>query len=248
MAGRPGTGKTALGLQIAHNVARRKSGHVVIFSAEMSVESLIWRAIAEVTNVPPANVEGGTVPQAVRERILEATEYLATLPVAIDDTGGITTEQMVQRVQRYQKRFPVDLVLFDYLELAGDKPPRSESEERRVGQISQRMKALARICNVPVIVLCQLNRAVEQRRNRTPTLADLRYSGGIEADADQVLLLYREDYYVSQGLMEPTPGKQGTCDVILAKQRNGTTGTFPIRFYPDIMAFSDIDMDRSWLR
>lgn len=230
IAGRPGMGKTAFGLQVLHNIARSNGNeHVLIFSNEMNAESLIWRAIAEVTNVAPEHVETGKVPDHVKNHILNAMAFLETLPVAIDDTGGITTEQMLLRIQRFQRSKTVRAVLFDYVELAGDRRA-GEGDVERVNAIVRRLKQIATICGVPVIALSQLSRNVENRSDKEPQLSDLRYGG--EAAADQVLLLYRPEYY------DPTD-RPGECDVILAKQRNGITGKFGVRFHKEVMAFSD---------
>lgn len=244
VGGRPGSGKTSFALQLAHEAARYRKGEmgtVVIFSAEMNVKSLLWRATAEVSGVDAKQIRTGKIPIALRDRILFATEHMASMPVVIDDTSGITTAQMMSRVQRLQRSGKVALVVFDYIEIAGD---RDESEERRVGKIGGALKHIARVCEVPVVALCQLSRAVEQRKDRRPQMSDLRYSGSLEAHADVIMMLYREGYYVAQGLMDPTPGKEDVVDVILAKQRNGVTGTYPVRWFGETMSFSDLDVDR----
>jgi replicative DNA helicase len=230
IAGRPGMGKTAFGLQVLHNMARaHQHDHVMIFSNEMNAESLIWRAIAEVSNVAPEHVETGKIPDHVKNDLLNALAFLETLPVAIDDTGGITTEQMLMRIQRFQRSKRVRAVLFDYVELAGDRRA-GEGDVERVNSIVRRLKQIATICGVSVIALSQLSRNVENRADKEPQLSDLRYGG--EAAADQVLLLYRPEYYNSED-------RPGECDVILAKQRNGITGKFGVRFHKEVMAFSD---------
>jgi replicative DNA helicase len=250
LGARPSMGKSAFALHLAHAAARHRGGtggSVVFFSAEMSVRSLVYRAASEVTGVPGAQIRSGKIPIDLRDRVLFATDAMAGLPVLIDDTSGITTAQMIARVQRLQRDGRVSLVVFDYIEIAGDQ---NASEELRVGRIGAQLKHLAKVCDVPVVALCQLSRAVEQRKDKRPQLSDLRYSGALEAHADVVLFLFREGYYVAQGLLDPTPGKEDVTEVILAKQRNGVTGTFPVRWYPEQMAFSDLDVDRrmEWAR
>jgi replicative DNA helicase len=244
LAARPSMGKTAMCLQLAHEAARYRNGErgqVVVFSAEMSTRSLLFRAVSEVTGIPPQQIRTGKVPPALRDTILYATEHMATMPVHVDDTSGITTAQMIARVQRLQRAGPVALVVFDYIEIAGDT---DANEERRVGKIGGQLKHLARVCDVPVLALCQLSRAVEQRKDRKPQMSDLRYSGSLEAHADVIMMLYRASYYADQGLMEVEPGKEDITEVIIAKQRNGVTGTFPVRWYPSTMRFSDLDVNR----
>jgi replicative DNA helicase len=173
---------------------------------------------------------------------LETLDRLRDLPLSIDDTPGITTAQMTVRVQNAQRRGDVGLVVFDYIELAGDVTE-GDSEERRINTIVKALKRIARVCDVPVLALCQLNRGTELRENKRPKLADLRYSGSIEQDADKVLLLYRADYYASQGTGKTTvdPGSEGIAEVIVAKHRNGPTGTVKLRFEPASMRFFGID-------
>lgn len=239
LAARPSMGKTAFALQVAHNAART-GNRVVVFSAEMGTDALMERAAAEVGNVSPGMVESGALPDGRWNAFLEAVDRLRRLPIEVDATSGITTDAMMVRVQRAQAHGPVKLVVFDYLELAGDRV-NGDSEERRVAAISRRMKHLARVCDVPVLLLCQLNRAVEARREKVPTLADLRYSGAIEQDADKVLFIYRHDYYVVAGTATEDPAKVGTADVIVAKHRSGGTGTTTLRFDASTMSFREMD-------
>ena len=239
VAGRPGMGKSAFGLQVLHNIVRaHRDEYCLIFSNEMSRESLLDRAITEVSRVPGELVETGKVPDAVRNRILESTAFLETLPIAIDDTGGVTTDQMLLRIQRFQRRYPVRAVLFDYVELAGDGKHGRQGEPERINQILRNLKQIAMATKTVVIALSQLSRNVENRsgEHRKPTLADLRYGG--EAEADRVLMLYRPEYY-------DETDRPGECDVIIAKQRNGETGTYGVRFDKELMTFTDFGDDLS---
>lgn len=234
LAGRPGMGKSAMGLQFLHNIGRAyPNEYCLIFSNEMSRESLIERAITEVSGVPTELVETGKVPVAVQNRILESTAFLETMPIAIDDTGGITTAQLLMRIQRFQRRYPVRTVLFDYVELAGDSKHGKQGEAERINDILRSLKQVAMTTKTSVIALSQLSRNVENRSksDRTPNLSDLRYGG--EAEADRVMMLYRPEYYDKSD-------RPGECDVIIAKQRNGETGTFTVRFHKELMTFTDV--------
>ena len=239
LGARPAMGKSALALQLAHNVARAGK-HVLFFSAEMSAESLLWRAAAEISRVPPRLIEDRTAPSGEHERFMRAITFMDRLPVSIDDTSGITVAQMIARTQSAQVAAPVGLVIFDYLELAGDTV-KGDNEVQRVSSISRRLKHLARTCHVPVLALCQLNRGVETRGDPKPRLADLRQSGSIEADADVVLLLYRESYYIEQGVLKQPTVSHDIADVIVAKHRNGPTGPVSLRFREGTMTFEEID-------
>lgn len=238
VGGRPGSGKTAMGLQMLHNIARaNKHGeHCLIFSNEMSWESLITRAVSEVTRVPGETLttDAMTLPEQVRRQFFDDLLWMEKLPVAIDDTSGITTKQMIARIQRYQRRHPVGPILFDYIELAGDHEGKSELE--RITEIGRQLKIVARTIDVPMIALSQLSRAVDTRSDKRPVMADLRYSG--EAQADQIIALYRPEYY------DPAD-RPGECDALLLKQRNGEAGgTYTIRFYKELMSFGDMEANQ----
>lgn len=241
LAARPGMGKTAFALQLAHNNAR-KGGRTLIFSAEMSTEALMHRAASEVAGVSAQAVMDNMLTDRQYDLFLQATDRLATMPVSIDDTSGISTAQMLVRVQAEQRRHDVGLVIFDYIELAGDKAE-AENENLRITGIVRKLKHIARVCDVPVIALCQLNRGVETRANRRPGLADLRSSGSLEQEADKVMFLYRHSYYVGQGLADPEVGKENTCEVILAKHRQGPTGDVSLFFREVTMSFHDVTSD-----
>jgi replicative DNA helicase len=254
IAARPSMGKSALMLQLAINGAREElrlrpnaPRWTVIYSAEMSMESLLWRTLAEATGIDIRRLKSGVLADQYKDDVRRMLDLLATLPIAIDDMSGILTGQMLDRARRMSIERPVRMVYFDYIEKAGDwldGDALKVNEERRVSFISSRMKDMARMLpDCTVVALSQLSRAVEARKAErfVPTLADLRQSGMIEANADRVLLLYREDYYVEKGLLDASPDKQGTCDVILAKNREGETGTFPLLFLPYITAFREMD-------
>lgn len=239
LGGRPGSGKTALMLQLAHNVARHNLP-VLIFSGEMSMPSLVERGLSEATGIPMWQIRQKQIDRQRFDSLMEATDRLAGMPVGIDDRPGLTASQMLVRAQRFQRRHGLGLVLFDYLELAGDDAGKNGNETQRLGQISRGMKHMARTLDVPVLALSQLNRGVEQRTPPTPRMSDLRQSGGIEQDADIVLLIYRHDYYVQQQMADFDPAKAGTAEIRIGKQRNGPTGVVTVRFDEPTMRFQNM--------
>lgn len=238
LGARPGMGKTALALQLAHQAAQAGGKRVLIFSAEMSRESLLLRAASARAGLSYFVIDRKGTHKQHQNRFLDATGELEKLPVSIDDQSAIATGQMQIRIEKVQRSDPVGLVIFDYLELAGDVV-KGDSEERRIGEIVRRLKHVAMTCRVPVLALSQLNRSVEHRAGFMPKLADFRYSGAIEANADIALLLYRHDYYVQQGQLEADPKEAGLAKVIVAKHRNGPTPTITMKFHAATMSFEE---------
>lgn len=242
VAGRPGSGKTALGMQIVQNIARSKAP-ALVFSAEMNTLSLMERALSEVSGVPAERVRSKRMDQSDYDRLMRATEIMGRMPVAIDDTSAIKTTQMLARAQRFKRRHGLSLLMFDYMELAGDDM--NESEQMRITRISHALKGIAKTLEIPVVALSQLSRKVEERTPPIPRMSDLRMSGAIEADADKILFIYRHDYYAEQGVVDFEQEKQGTADIIIGKQRNGMTGNITVRFDAETMRFMDLDEDPS---
>jgi replicative DNA helicase len=246
---RPGMGKTAFALQVALNAVRRakildlEPPWTVFFSSEMTTKSLCWRALAETTGIPIPQLKRGVgLTTEQKAKIGDQLEEMLALPLWIDDTSSPTVDQMHERLERLRTDRPVRLAFFDYLEQAGDEKDRGGNEEGRVSKIAAGLKRIAKVCDLSMVGLSQLNREVEKRAEKMPTLADLRQSGRVEQEADIVLLFYREDYYVKQGIItSPTPGKQGTCDVSIAKQRDGETGVVTLKFIPELTAFQNLD-------
>lgn len=237
MGARPGMGKTALALQIAHNTARLGKS-VLIYSAEMSTEQLLYRAASETSMIPSSLILSNDQTREQMDKYLRGADIAGKLPISIDDTPGISVDQMIARTQRYQTRSAVDLVIFDYLELAGTRS-RHNSEEQRVSDVARGLKLLARQANVPVLCLSQLSRQVENRPDKRPSLADLRYSGAIEAAADVVTFLYREGYYVKMGTIKNAEREPDETEVIVAKNRHGATGVVALRFDEHTMTFRE---------
>jgi replicative DNA helicase len=237
IAARPSMGKTALTLNIAEQVARGgitpddapKGGHIPVgvFSLEMSKASLVQRMLSAFSQVDSHKMRTGHLSQGELESLKIHAEGLAETPIYIDDTPGLTVLQLRARARRMVAQYGVKIIMIDYLQLLSAPGSSRDGRQNEVAAISRGVKALARELNIPVIVLSQLNRASEQREGNRPRMSDLRESGSIEQDADVVMLLHREDYYHIQDpdWAAQNPDKVNTAELIMAKQRNGPTGT-----------------------
>ncbi|MGZ5849579.1 MAG: replicative DNA helicase [Methyloceanibacter sp.] len=263
VAGRPSMGKTALATNIAYHVARNHRGEqdsentldgavVGFFSLEMSAEQLATRIISEQAYLPSERIRRGRIESDEFDRIVEVSQELQHLPLYIDQTGGITVAQLAARARRLKRQRGVGLIVVDYLQLlSGSSKRAAEGRVQEVSEITTGLKALAKELHVPVLALSQLSRQVENREDKRPQLADLRESGSIEQDADVVLFVFREEYYVErrqprenteehkqwQQEMEAVTGK---ADVIIGKQRHGPTGTVTLQFTPEYTRFSNL--------
>jgi len=269
VAGRPGMGKTALATNIAYNVARawrgevRADGHidtvnggiVGFFSLEMSAEQLATRIIAEQTGIASSTIRRGGIHEADFEKIRDVAIELQHLPFFIDETGGLTVAQLAARARRLKRQKGLDLVVIDYIQLLQGSTRRAlEGRVQEVTEITTSLKALAKELNVPVVALSQLSRQVENREDKRPQLSDLRESGSIEQDADVVLFVFREEYYLSN--KEPRPGSDeytkwqvdmaavhGKAEIIIGKQRHGPTGTVNLQFEASVTRFDNLERD-----
>lgn len=231
LAGRPSMGKTALGLNIARNIAA-ENRPVAIFSLEMSKEQLTQRLLAGEAQIDSNRLRSGRITQQDFEPLGEAIEKLSDLPIYIDDTANITVMQMRSLARRLQaEQGQLGLVLLDYLQLMEGG---SDNRVQELSRITRSLKILARELKVPVIALSQLSRSVEQRTSKRPMLADLRESGSIEQDADLVLMLYRDAYY------NPDTPDRDLAEVIVTKHRNGPTGTIKLLFSPELTQFRNL--------
>ncbi|MDH3579516.1 MAG: replicative DNA helicase [Hyphomicrobiales bacterium] len=265
IAGRPSMGKTALATNIAYHVARAfKSEHqpdgtekvvdgavVGFFSLEMSAEQLATRIIAEQAAIPSERIRRGKIEPQEFDRLVEASQNLQALPLFIDQTGGISLAQLAARARRLKRQKNLGLVIVDYLQLlSGSSRRASEGRVQEVTEITTGLKALAKELNVPIIALSQLSRQVENRDDKRPQLADLRESGSIEQDADVVMFVFREEYYIERA--QPREGTQehlewqdkmaqaeGLAELIIGKQRHGPTGTVRMQFRSDVTRFAD---------
>ena len=238
VAARPSMGKTAFALNIAQNAAVREKKRVAIFSLEMSAEALGMRLLAMEARVDGTSLALGTLSEDDWESIQDASQRLSEADIKIDDTPGISVMEIRNKCRRMAAERPIDLIVVDYLGLIASDG-RSENRQQEVSQICRYLKQLAREMECPVIVVSQLSRAAEQRAgDKRPMLSDLRESGSIEQDADVVMFLYRSDYYKKQG---ETP--DNLCEVIVAKQRNGSVGTETLTWIPRYTNFADIARD-----
>lgn len=251
LAARPSMGKTALALNFALNAA--KAGHrTALFSLEMSAEQLLIRAIADETGINSHNIQAGYISDAEFRATVAARDHLAALPLHIDSAAGITPAYLRTELRRLMRRSgQVDLVIVDYLQLmASASGRRHNSRNDDVSEITREVKRIAKELGVPILMLSQLSRAVEAREDKRPQLADLRDSGSIEQDADVVMFLYREEYYLARS--EPDVGTakwdewsrkmeaaKAKAEVITAKFRNGAVGTDRLGFIPALTRFTD---------
>ena len=269
LAGRPAMGKTALATNIAYHVAKnynaeyqpdgsmqvKDGGVVAFFSLEMSSEQLATRIIAEQTGVPSEQIRRGKIDDTTFQRLVEVSQELQALPLYIDSTGGLTIAQVAARARRLKRQRGLGLIIVDYLQLlAGSSRKAAENRVQEVTEITVGLKALAKEMNVPIIALSQLSRQVENREDKRPQLSDLRESGSIEQDADVVLFVYREEYYLERlmpnegtpefaGWQEKMDRAHGKAEVIIGKQRHGPTGTVDLQFEGKLTKFSNLARD-----
>ncbi len=232
LAARPSMGKTALALNIAMNAAKSDSS-VAIFSLEMSKAQLVQRIISMESLVESNKLRTGQLLDEDWTKLANAMNSVSNTNIYIDDTPAITLFEMMSKCRRLKMEKGLDLIIIDYLQLMeGDS--RSESRQQEISYLSRGLKALAREMDCPILSLSQLSRAPEQRTDHRPILSDLRESGAIEQDADVVFLLYRDEYY------NKDTDQKGISEVIIAKQRNGPTGTVELAWIDRFTKFSDI--------
>lgn len=239
VAARPSMGKTALTLNIAQHVALKEHKNVAFFSLEMSQEQLGLRMICSTALVDSQKLRTGRISsQDDWSRIMQAATALYEAPLFIDDTPGITVAEMRSKARRLQAEKGLDLIIVDYLQLmqGGQGRRQAENRQQEISEISRSLKSLARELKVPVIALSQLSRSVESRQVKRPMLSDLRESGSLEQDADIVAFLYREGYYQQ----EIEDSSKNVTEVIIAKHRNGATGTIQLYFHGQWTRFVDM--------
>ncbi|QXM06983.1 replicative DNA helicase [Crassaminicella indica] len=237
VAARPSMGKTAFSINVAQNAAIKAGASVAIFSLEMSKEQLVQRMLSSESLIEIQKIRTGTLSEDDWPKLARAMGPLAQAKIFIDDTPGISVMEMKAKCRRLKIEQGLDLVLIDYLQLmSGDG--RSESRQQEISNISRSLKGLAREMDCPVIALSQLSRAPELRADHRPILSDLRESGAIEQDADLVMFLYRDEYY------HPDSEKKNIGEVIIAKQRNGSTGTVELAWLGQFTKFANLDKYR----
>ncbi len=264
LAGRPGMGKSALATNIAFNMARAHrsatgndgrptttNGAIVgFYSLEMSSEQLATRILAEQSGVPSSDIRRGSITEEQFQKLAIASQEMQTAPLYLDQTGGISIAQLAARARRLKRQHGLDMIVVDYLQLVtGSSKRSSENRVQEITEITTSLKALAKELSVPILALSQLSRQVEAREDKRPMLSDLRESGSIEQDADVVLFVFREKYYVQA--KKPAEGTEeffkwqadmervhNKAEVIIGKQRHGPTGTVELRFDEQITRFS----------
>lgn len=237
LAARPSMGKTALALNLAHNVAVQSQQPVLVFSLEMSKEQLVDRMLSMESGVDAWALRTGNLTDADFEKIGQAMGTLSEAPIFIDDTPGITVSELRTKARREAHKQPLGLIVVDYLQLmsGGAKFGGEGNRVQEISEISRGLKAVARELSVPLIALSQLSRSVESRSPQIPQLSDLRESGSIEQDADVVAFIYREDYY------NPETERRNVTDVLIKKHRNGPTGNVELYFDKEKQKFRSLD-------
>ncbi|TGQ66699.1 MAG: replicative DNA helicase [Mesorhizobium sp.] len=266
LAGRPGMGKTSLATNIAFNIAEMyvpaqqadgsfkaaNGGVVGFFSLEMSSEQLATRIISEQTEISSSKIRRGEISEMDFEKLVACSQTMQKIPLFIDQTGGISIAQLSARARRLKRQRGLDLIVIDYIQLMqGSSAKSSQNRVQEITEITTGLKALAKELAVPIIALSQLSRQVESREDKRPQLSDLRESGSIEQDADVVIFVYREEYYLKN--REPKLGTEeyvkwenemnemrGKAEVIVAKQRHGPTGSVTLAFHGEFTRFSDL--------
>ncbi len=233
VAGRPSMGKSALAISMADHAGIDLKKGIVVFSLEMSKEQLVQRMLCSQARVDAHKVRSGFLSPSDWPKLTAAAGKLSASSIFIDDTPALSTIELRAKSRRLKSNYDIQLIVVDYLQLMR-VPYKSDSRQQEISEISRSLKDLARELSVPVIALSQLSRAVENRQDHRPQLADLRESGAIEQDADLVVLLIREEYYM------PTEENKGVAELIIAKQRNGPTGTVKLAFIKEYMRFENL--------
>lgn len=231
LAARPSMGKTALALNLAEHAAC-DGRTVAIFSMEMSAAQLGLRMLSSLGRIDQQRIRTGALDADEWDRITPAVVAMNELPLYIDDTPALTVGELRMRARRLKHQHGLDLIVVDYLQLM--QAPEADSRASGVASISRGLKALAKELNVPVIALSQLSRALESRTDKRPLMSDLRESGGIEQDADVIAFIYRDDYY------NAASEAKGLAELIIAKQRNGPTGTVKLTFLKNLTRFESL--------
>ena len=234
LAARPAVGKTGLALSICHTTAVKYKSRVAIFSLEMGAEQLVQRMLCMEGGLDSSKLRTGHIDENEWGRLIQAAATLAETDVYIDDSSNVSTLEMRSKARRLHSERPLDLIIVDYLQLMQGGATASENRVQEISKISRELKGLARELNVPVLSLSQVSRAVDARADHKPMLSDLRESGSIEQDADVVMFIYRDKVY------NPDTEKPNVAELIVAKHRNGPTGTIELFFNESQTRFIDL--------
>jgi replicative DNA helicase len=241
VAGRPSMGKTAFSLTMGLNIIKTSKLPILFFSLEMSKEQIMYRLLAMETNINQMRLRSGKLYRNDWIKLNKVIKIISKLPFFIDDTSDLSIQDIRSKIKTIIfEQTQIGLIVIDYLQLMQNSKFKLENRVQELSQITRSLKNIAREFNVPIIALSQLSRNVENRVNKKPILSDLRESGSIEQDADLVLMLYRNKYYNSKAELERTPD---LTDLIVAKQRNGPTGTVKLKFDEKRTKFLNIDLD-----
>jgi replicative DNA helicase len=244
IAGRPSMGKTALALNITAHVAMEEKKGVGMFSLEMSSNQISQRMLCARAHISPHMLRSGKLRDEDYTRLGIAVGPLSEAPIFIDDSPNISIMELRSKARRLKARENIGLLILDYLQMM-QGPASSESRQQEISQISRSLKALAKDLSIPIVAVSQLSRAPEIRGgDRRPQLADLRESGAIEQDADLVMFVYREEYYLERTPDGCPPDKQGVAEIIVSKQRNGPTGVIRLTFLKDFIQFVNPEFAR----
>lgn len=241
VAGRPSMGKTAFSLTMGLNIIKTSKLPILFFSLEMSKEQIMYRLLAMETNINQMRLRSGKLYRNDWIKLNKVIKIISKLPFFVDDTSDLSIQDIRSKIKTIIfEQTQIGLIVIDYLQLMQNSKFKLENRVQELSQITRSLKNIAREFNVPIIALSQLSRNVENRVNKKPILSDLRESGSIEQDADLVLMLYRNKYYNSKAELERTPD---LTDLIVAKQRNGPTGTVKLKFDEKRTKFLNIDLD-----
>ena len=256
IAGRPGMGKTALATNIAFNAAQKlldseRKSSIAFFSLEMSSEQLSTRILAEQSRIKSNDIRRGKISDDQFDRFIETSKNISELPLYIDETPAISIAALSNRARRIKRLFGLDMIIVDYIQLMKGSYNNKDGRVQEISEITQGLKAIAKELSIPVVALSQLSRAVEQRDDKKPQLSDLRESGSIEQDADVVMFVYRESYYLKS--KEPRPATvehaewqakmnevSHLAELIISKQRHGPTGNINLEFEEMFTKFKDL--------
>lgn len=236
LAARPAMGKTALALNFACN-ALKTGAHVAVFALEMSSSQLMQRIMSSEGRIDSSRLRKGDLSEEDQDRLVHAARVVNGYAdrLAIDDTAGLSLAELRSRCRRYKREHGLDMIIIDYLQLmSGSSQAQKQGREREVSEISMGLKNLAKELNVPIIALAQLNRGPDGRPDKRPKISDLRESGSMEQDADQIMFVYRDEYY------NPNSEDAGKAEVIIGKNRHGSLETILLAYLPNFVSFHNL--------